>query len=389
MLPTYYPSEMIERRDPLTGRGLRQLTADARSVNVHFYFTENSFVRGENAILFLSDRDTQPTLNVFRLALDTGEITRLTHHRPPEHTGSFTKDPTGEHVLYTRGSDVMLLRPRAGELRVLFTLAQGWRPGRVTLNADGTLVGVLTNEDVHVEHGLNYAGFEEKMYRCKKCRFWLIPLEGGPPRLIARDTHECGHFQFSPVNPHLAMYCHEGPWHLVHQRMWLLDVRTGEVEPCFRQGAQDSVGHEFWTRRGQVFFDNRGPGHDGTITSSRTQAVARAVETDFVPYVGLAGERGEVLRTNELSHYCNHYHATGDDRMLVGDEVENLVLIALNEEGSSVISPLCHHGTSWYGQHTHCHPTFSWDDRQVLFASDETGTVQLYLIDVPARDSDD
>ncbi len=385
MLRQQYPGEITLVRDPLTGRTLRQLTTDPGSNNVHFYFTENSYLQDEPALYFVSDRDTAPTFNIFRMELTSGAITRLTGHLPPQTTGNYTKDPTGEHILYTVDRTVMLLTPRTGESRALYTLPEGWRGGRVSLNSDQTMVGLLTNEDVQVEHGINYAGFKEKMYRCKKCRFFLIPVDGSEARLVARDTHECGHFQFSPVDPALAMYCHEGPWNLVHQRIWLLNTGTGEIDPCFRQGEKDSVGHEFWTRKGEIFFDNRGPGCDGTITSDRTQAVAQPVDSDFVPMVGLADATGRVLRTYAMPHYCNHYHATSDDHLLVGDEVDDLVLIRLHDDGTPpALTKLCHHGTSWRGQHTHCHPTFSWDDRRVLFASDKTGTVQLYEIEVEA-----
>ena len=58
------------------------------------------------------------------------------------------------------------------------------------------------------------------------------------------------------------------------QPFWLLDFTWCESQPYFRQAESDSVGHEFWTADSYIFFDNRGPGHDGTITSDRTQAVA-------------------------------------------------------------------------------------------------------------------
>ncbi len=90
---------------------------------------------------------------------------------------------------------------------------------------------------------------------------------------VYKDTHQLGHFQFSPDDPTLGTFCHEGPWNLVTQRIWYLDFVSREAKPCFRQGEIDAIGHEFWTQDGLIFFDDRGPGHDGTITSDRTQAV--------------------------------------------------------------------------------------------------------------------
>jgi oligogalacturonide lyase len=242
------------------------------------------------------------------------------------------------------------------------------------------------NEDVHVEHGFNYAGFEEKMYKVKRSRIVFVPLtdgKAGTPSIGIRDTCELGHLQFSPTDRNKCMYCHEGPWHLVMQRIFIADTDTMEVFPCFRQNKEDSVGHEFWTRDGKVFFDNRGPGHDGTITSHRTQAVAKEiVESGFIPYVGLADKTGALLFKTLLPHYCNHYHCGSDPNILVGDEVDDLVRIELTKDGPR-IAKLCRHGTSWYGQKSHCHPTVSWEDDAVLYASDLDGKVQLYLMDWP------
>lgn len=157
-----------------------------------------------------------------------------------------------------------------------------------------------------------------------------------------------------------------------------------EAYPCFRQEEQDSVGHEFWTRDGFVFFDDRGPGHDGTITSNRTQAVATSVavnENSMVPFVGLADINGNVVRKVDMPYYCNHYHANPDNTMLVGDDVDDLVLIDISS-GVAKLTTLCNHKTSWHDHPAHCHPTWSWDGKRILYASDFGGRVNLYLLDV-------
>ncbi len=385
MLPQTYPSEMRVFFDPLTGRKITQLTASQNCDNVHLYFTENAFTRGGREIFFTSDRDTPGKDNVFTVNRDTGIITRMTDYTD-EGIAQLTKDPDSTVLLYNHGREVVLHSLVTGEKQVLYTFPEGYRPGRLSLNCDHTLVGILMNEDVQVEHGINYAGFEEKMYRVKRSRIVFVPLDNGKagtPFIGVRDTCEAGHLQFSPTDRNLCMYCHEGPWHLVMQRIFIVDTDTLEVFPCFRQNKEDSVGHEFWTRDGNVFFDNRGPGHDGTITSHRTQAVARETAVSgFIPYVGLTDKTGTLLTKTLLPHYCNHYHCGSDPKILVGDEVDDLVRIELTKDGP-LISKLCRHGTSWYGQKSHCHPTVSWEDDAVLYASDLDGKVQLYLIDWP------
>jgi oligogalacturonide lyase len=165
--------------------------------------------------------------------------------------------------------------------------------------------------------------------------------------------------------------------------MWLLDFASGEARPCFRQQECDSVGHEFWTQDGYIFFDDRGPGHDGTITSDRTQAVATEVavkEETMVPFVGLADRKGNLVKRIDMPYYCNHYHANPDSTVLVGDDVDDLVLIDISGERAE-LEVLCHHGTSWHTQTAHCHPTWSWDGSRILYASDDGGRINLYIVE--------
>ncbi|NJM07483.1 hypothetical protein HC891_16835 [Candidatus Gracilibacteria bacterium] len=338
--------------------------------------------------MFLSDRAATERqaahlahYNLFRLDLGSGLITQLTDE--PEPIRKATKTPDGRLMAYVAGNAVKLLDCVRGEVRILHEERTGYKLGRPSINADARFVGFDRNEPA-AAYGPNYSGFKERYYGIKDGRITLAHADGSGSFDIFRDTCQLAHFQFSPVAPTLAMFCHEGPWHLVSQRIWLLDAVSREVRPAFRQGEQDSVGHEFWTNDGNIFFDNRGPGHDGTITSARTQAVASTVgfhdHGDFQPYVGLLDERGELLRSIPMPTACNHYHADPTARLLVGDDVDEIVLIDIGGDAAQTTT-LCMHGTSWHGQETHCHPTWSWDGGRILFASDRSGEVQLYLIE--------
>ena len=186
----------------------------------------------------------------------------------------------------------------------------------------------------------------------------------------------------------ISTFCHEGPWNLVTQRIWLLDFVSREARPCFRQEEYDSIGHEFWTQDSdgypsRIFFDDRGPGHDGTITSSRTQAVATEIQVNenaMVPFVGLADRDGNIVKRIDMPYYCNHYHANPTNTILVGDDVDDLVLIDISGKKAE-LTVLCHHQTSWHTQSSHCHPTWSWDGSKILYASDRGGKINLYLVE--------
>ena len=389
MIGQKWSSEICALRDEKTGRAIRQLTATGN--NVHLYFTENSFDAHKNEIIFLSDRASgedrvpheEPLYDLFRMDLGSGEIEQLTDDaRRSGPVGSVTKTPDSRIVVYQTGNQLRKLDTETGQTSVVYEETGDYLPGAPSIARNRRYIAFCRNENVRAARGPNYTGFKDRYYLVKDGRITLAYLDGSGWFDVFKDTHQVGHFQFCPDDSTLATYCHEGPWNLVTQRIWLLDLVAREAWPCFRQAEQDSVGHEFWTQDGYIFFDNRGPGHDGTITSDRTQAVATEVQVNenvMIPFVGLADRKGNVVRRIDMPFYCNHYHANPDNTMLVGDDVDDLVLIDISGNEAR-LEVLCQHGTSWHTQASHCHPTWSWDGSRILYASDRGGRINLYLV---------
>ncbi|HSJ54141.1 MAG TPA: oligogalacturonate lyase family protein [Anaerolineae bacterium] len=392
MIGQSYGSEMREFKDEKTGRTVRQLTCTGN--NVHLYFTENSFDAHRNEIIFRSDRASgesrqpheHPVYNLFRLDLGSGEMVQLTDEI--DSVGHVTKTPDSSIVVYGTGNRIRKLDTATGQISTVYEETGRLNVGALSISANRRTVAFCRNEPVEAERGPNYAGFKDQYYRVKDGRITLATLDAAPGGHagwfdVFTDTHWLSHVQFCPDDPTLLTFCHEGPWHLVTQRIWLLDLVSRVAWPCFRQDERDSIGHEFWTQDGHIFFDNRGPGHDGTITSGRTQAVATAVavnENTMIPFVGLADRHGNLVRRLDMPYYCNHYHANPDNSVLVGDDVEDLVLIDISGAEARP-SVLCRHGTSWHTQSSHCHPTWSWDGSRILYASDHGGLVNLYIVE--------
>lgn len=394
MIGDKWKSEIREFKDDKTGRTIKQLTQTGN--NVHLYFTENSFDANKNEIIFRSDRASgskraphqNPSYNLFRMNLDSGEIVQLTDE-PAQTAGDdggsvrrATKTPDSKLIVYHTGDQIKKLDMETGAISLLYEETGNYNIGSPSIAPNRRYIAFTRNEDVQVADGPNYTGFKDRFYLVKDGRITLAYLDGSGWFDVFKDTHQVGHFQFCPVDSTIGSYCHEGPWNLVTQRMWLLDFVAREARPCFRQAEQDSIGHEFWTRDGYLFFDNRGPGHDGTITSDRTQAVATSVQVNqnaMIPFVGLADRWGGVVKRIDMPFYCNHYHANPEKTLLVGDDVDNLVLIDISGKEAK-LQVLCNHKTSWHTQSAHCHPTWSWDGKQILYASDYGGQVNLYLV---------
>lgn len=382
MKGTRYPSEMSVYIDSHTGRKVTKLTG--KGINFHMYFTDNSFDESGNEIYFLSNRSKAGGIyDLFRMDLHTGEMEQLTDEPEGIIGNQVTKTPDSELIAYRTGDKLRVLNRNTGKIQTIYEDGS-MKMGSIHISPDKTKIGFARNERLAGDPGTasaNYGGFYDRFYGIKDGRISVVNMDGTDFHDVFRDTHQLAHFQFSPDDSNIAMFCHEGPWNLVQQRIWILDMGKGDVIPCFRQGAKDSVGHEFWTRDGLILFDNRGPGHDGTITSDKKQLCEEEKMEEGYPYFGFADRSGNVLRTIPMPFYCNHYHANNDNTLFVGDAVEDILLIRA-EGQKTEMKPLAKHNTTWKYQFSHCHPTFSWDGKKILYAAASgEERCDLYLVD--------
>ena len=382
-----FPSEMSTYIDKKSGKEIIKLTQSG--TNVHLYFTENSFYSDDKYILYKHRDGTlenSGVTNLFKLDLDTGIRTQLTDFEALGVTPKvFNKTHDGKKLFYNTEHELYFIDVESGEHTLLATCPVGYTFGSTSGSYDNRYIAVIAGgksfAKVKSSHE-NYGGFLENFYGNKSGRVMIAATDGSGFETLYEDTHWLGHVQFAPDTNEFITYCHEGPWNYVQQRIWMLNTITRRAKPCYVQGINDSVGHEFWTRDGLVFFDNRGRGHDGTITSDKTQAVTMSHDgPDDIPLVGFVDKDCKLLRTVELPYYCNHYHANKDNSVLVADAVNDIVLIHLDGDKPR-LETLCEHNTSWRYQAVHCHPTWSWSNNAILYGSDcdSEGEPQLYLV---------
>jgi oligogalacturonide lyase len=140
------------------------------------------------------------------------------------------------------------------------------------VNADETLgAGVYTETETGAaqEYGANSprrgplvqpegkgAMMERRLAARIPVVLFTIDLKTGKVKELFHSTDWIGHLLFSPVDPTLLMYCHEGPWHKV-DRIWT--IRTDGTHNELRHKRtmlMEIAGHEFWGQDGQtVWYD--------------------------------------------------------------------------------------------------------------------------------------
>jgi oligogalacturonide lyase len=85
-------------------------------------------------------------------------------------------------------------------------------------------------------------------------------LATGETLKCERGTNWLGHLQFSPTDPNLLMFCHEGPWHKV-DRIWTIRTDGSDLKLIHqRTMIMEIAGHEFWSADGKtIWYDLQTP----------------------------------------------------------------------------------------------------------------------------------
>jgi oligogalacturonide lyase len=123
-------------------------------------------------------------------------------------------------------------------------------PGRTMAQLTPAQQYAVTKEDGLARRALN----PESM------AFVFTDLKTGASRTVGYQYGWLNHMQFSPADPTLLLYCHEGTWHEV-DRVWT--IRTDGSETTLRHRRttdMEIAGHEFWSFDGRtVWFDLQTP----------------------------------------------------------------------------------------------------------------------------------
>jgi oligogalacturonide lyase len=89
---------------------------------------------------------------------------------------------------------------------------------------------------------------------------FTLSIATGKRHVVYRSRHWLNHLQFSPTDPTLIMFCHEGPWHKV-DRIWTIHTNgTGLTLIHKRTMNMEIAGHEFFSPDGRmIYYDLQTP----------------------------------------------------------------------------------------------------------------------------------
>jgi oligogalacturonide lyase len=106
---------------------------------------------------------------------------------------------------------------------------------------------------------------------------FTVNLQTGKMTTLLHSTDWVNHLLFSPTDPQLLMYCHEGPWQKV-DRIWMIHTDgTSNTLIHKRTMVNEIAGHEFWGLDGEtIWYDWQYPkGEDFFLASYNLQTHKR------------------------------------------------------------------------------------------------------------------
>lgn len=235
------PDEFV---DPETGLRVVHLSRFPNDYSGVIYFTYNTFSPDSRLTLIDAQyKDKWRYLYTFdfgSMAVKPLVTDRLTLNQVVSKSGN---------VYFLADRAIWVVPLRGGTRRKICDLPRNWESGiGFTVNANETLL--LAGGDEIGSKGPNF--------------LFTVNLKTGEIKVIHRDTHELGHVQFSPTDPDLCLFCHEGNWESV-DRIWLINPSksttdadgkvTSNARIAFhRTEPREIAGHEFWYPDGKSIW---------------------------------------------------------------------------------------------------------------------------------------
>lgn len=247
------PTEWI---DPDTGHRIIRLSPEPGSESL--YFNQNAFsVEGDKMVIATPQGISTINLKSRKIEVIVPDAKRVS---------GIMVGRKSRQVYYVRptGSNLVAF---ATDFDTRATREIGKVPGGgflMTVNADDTLLAgsfVENGEPVLQKPGESKGAWMlRRLEAHTPMALFTLNIKTGALKIFGRSTNWLNHVQFSPTDPSLLMFCHEGPWDLV-DRIWIIRTDgTGlkEIQP--RTMEREIAGHEFFSADGKwIWYDLQTP----------------------------------------------------------------------------------------------------------------------------------
>jgi oligogalacturonide lyase len=377
------PDSPTDFKDPDTGARIILLSKTPSPAAGVIYFTQDCTTPDSRYTLvrYLKPEAGHTAGLMDRYDFKTGELVSLTDRM----TKNQVMVPKSGNLYYTTDEDRAIYATNILDLktRKVADMPAGIAcSGGLTVNASetmvvgtGTLIKEHKGEKILTTAPNQGPVFGDTFARHDTNLLIAADIKTGKFTELHRINTWLGHTQFSPTDPNLLMYCHEGPWALV-DRMWLLRIGNGSKPEnvLVRTEKNEIAGHEFWSSDGStVWYD-----HNFRNTPGK----------DFLEGKNLA--TGKITRYPITAPFGSiHYTNSPDGKFFVCDGGTNkkdpskqAMFILIPEHGKLKPIKLCNMAKNDY-KAAEPNPHLTPDQHWVTFTATFSGKPQAYAVEMP------
>ena len=311
------PAEWIDKD---TRHKVVRLSDGLPGNSLSFYFHNSPFI-GNNMIFYNNSRqaaadvtdmrreEVKPTnvndRQLYSIDLATKKVTRLTSTASAMN-GEVVSEKT-KTVFYQIKDSVFALDFTTKKSKLVFVFPADFRSSISTVNADGSLLAGARATDAEKEilkNNPNKSSYFNLIYEAHLPKtLFTINVKTGELTKIFADSAWLNHLQFSPTDPTLLSFCHEGPWHKVN-RVWHINVNTRKIVQVHHRTMDMEIwGHEWFGKTGKtMWFDLQQPRGKTFYVAGWDIATGK--------------EKKYELQRNDWSV---HYNSNADESLFAGD----------------------------------------------------------------------
>jgi oligogalacturonide lyase len=374
------PREWI---DPDTGHRVVRLSDEPGSSG--FYFHQNRYTAQGDKMVF----STREGLSVFDFK--THKISSLVSGR----CSDAVVGGKSRQVFYMKEDTVYATNIDSGATRAIVKNADLRSGSGLAVNADETLLAgsyiehkgesaesVRPPQSARPEGQDNYPGkgamMENRLAAHIPMALYTINVKSGEIKTFNHSTDWLNHVQFSPTDPDLIMFCHEGPWHKV-DRIWTIRTDGTALRKIHtRTMDMEIAGHEFFSADGKIIW------YDLQTPKGKEFWLA-----------GVVLATGEAIRYKvQRSEWSVHFNVSPNGKLFAGDGGgPNSVAAPGNGQWIYLFTP--ENGTlkseklvnlAKHDYRLEPNVTFSPDAKWVIFRSNIFGPTQIYAVEIQKQE---
>jgi oligogalacturonide lyase len=392
--------------DPSTGHRVVQLSTEPGSESI--YFNLNPFTPDGKKMVFttpggismvnLQTREVEPIVkgrvHIIMVGHKTGKIyfaeTKIENGETNRLVCSV--DPTTKAVTeilkVQRGQIVDSVNADETLLAGTFVHRDDWGTNDFFDGSPNRRNDIATVDEYRGQKGQR---MEERLAKHYPMDLFFYNLQTGETKKVNHSTDWLNHLQFSPTDPNLLMFCHEGAWQKV-DRIWTIRTDGSDLKLIYqRTMAMEIAGHEFWSADGRtIWYDLQTPrGEDFWVAGYE---LATDVRTWYHLQRDEWGVHFNVSPDGKL--FCSD---GGDDKMVAHADNGKWIylftpeLIADRSDGqidtSKLIRPGVFHSERLVNMAKHDYALepnamFSPDMKWLIFRSNLSGQNQVYAVEL-------